>query len=349
MKIDWRQLLQDQDIEFVDGRPQASGGPGFQLKSAVEDGIVAPLPEVGVIRVSGADATTFLQTQLTQDVAGMGDDHWRFAGYCNPKGRLFGLFRVLLSDEGILLLTHRGLVESLLKRLRMFVMRSKVVLEDVSDENAAIGIAGPAALASLENLVGSVPEGQGHVHRAGDVLVLALGGTPDRLMVLASGNEVGAIWQTLSKGINLADPDTWNLLDIRAGWPQIVPETSEAFVPQQVNLDLIEGVSFKKGCFPGQEIVARMHYLGKPSRRMRYLKGPDGTPPAPGTKVTLADGGNAGEVVLAARGPDGLELLAVVQNKYRDRQDLDVGGTKVAPVPLPYQVDEPEPPEAPES
>lgn len=338
MAIDWHHLLQNQDLEF-EGQQLADPGnsvPGFS--AAFEDGCVTPLVEMGVIHVTGKDASTFLHTQLTQDIQGLDDASWRFAGYCNAKGRLLGLVQVMLSDEGFLLLTPRSLVESLIRRLRMYVLRAKVMLEDASDEYAVMGVTGPAALNSLDALVGSIPEQLGRVHRAGDVIVTALAGKPDRILALVTADEVSGFWDSLSRDVTVAHPYIWTLLDIRSGWPQIHPETVEAFVPQQVNLELIDGVNFRKGCYPGQEVVARMHYLGKPSRRMYRLTGPAGPVPAPGTKITLGDGGNAGEVVSAAPGPEGLELLAVLRNEHRDRQDLDVGGVKVGFGTLPYEV-----------
>ncbi|MEX0729972.1 MAG: hypothetical protein WED00_07465 [Aquisalimonadaceae bacterium] len=338
MTVDWPQLLRDQDVQFDHGRLTVRDGASTGLKATFEDGSVIPLVDMGVIRVSGADASSFLHTQLTQDIQALDDASWRMAGYCNAKGRLYATFQLLLSDDGFLLLTQRSLVEPLIRRLRMFVLRSKVSLEDVSDEHAAIGIVGRAALPGLDALVGSVPEQRGSVHRAGDVIALALGGTPDRVLVLCSGDDAPGIWETLSRGATIADPNVWALLNIRAGWPEIYSETVESFVPQQVNLELIEGVNFRKGCYPGQEVVARMHYLGKPSRRMYRLTGPDGPVPAPGSKVTTADGSNAGDVVCAAPGPDGLELLAVLRNQYRDRQDLDAGGVKIVVGTLPYEV-----------
>lgn len=337
MTVDWSQLLRSQDIHLADGRLDGLDDPAH-AKATLTDGAVMPLLQHGVIRVTGADAAAFLHAQLTQAIDDLDDVTWRTAGYCNPKGRLHALITVLLCDEGYLLLTHRGLVEPLLRRLRLFVLRSKVTLEDVTDEHAVMGVVGRAALDGLDGLVGSVPEGGGRVHRAGDLITLALGGDPDRLLVLASGGDVPGVWETLSREVNVVDPSMWTLLDIRAGLPQIHPETTEAFVPQQVNLELVEGVNFRKGCYPGQEVVARMHYRGTPSRRMHRMAGPEGPVPAPGSKLETGDGGQAGDVVCAANGPEGLELLAVVREAFRDRQDLRVGEVKLAFAPLPYAV-----------
>ena len=333
MAFDWHKLL--------DGSEKHVSTPEQSRSAAFGEGAVIPLEDLGVIRVHGPDARDFLHAQLTQDIQQLVDDRWLLSGYCNPMGRLLGLFRVLHSDQGFLVLTRRELLDALLRRLHMFVLRSKVTLEDASADNAGIGLIGAAALNSLDELAGSVAEGPGGVHHAGDLVVATLGGEPDRFLVLAPAGEAKAVWSSLATGVTVADTAVWDLLDIIHGLPEIYPATSGKFVPQQVNLELLDGIHFRKGCYPGQEVVARMHYLGKPSRRMFRLSGPaDGAAlPRPGEPVTTADGSNAGAVVRAAAGRENtLELLAVLKLEHRDRQDLTVGGVAVGFGELPYRV-----------
>ncbi len=333
MAFDWHKLL--------DGIEKHASTPEQSRSAAFGEGAVVPLEDLGVIRVHGPDARDFLHAQLTQDIRQLVDDRWVLSGYCNPKGRLLGLFRVLHNDQGFLLLTRQDLLDGMLRRLRMFVLRSNVSLEDATADNAGIGLIGAATLNSLDELAGSVAEGPGRVHRAGDLVVITLGGEPDRLLVLAPADEAKAVWSSLATGVTVADAGVWDLLDIIHGLPEIYPSTSEKFVPQQVNLELLDGIHFRKGCYPGQEVVARMHYLGKPSRRMFRLSGPavGAALPRPGERVTTADGGNAGEVVRAAAGRENtLELLAVLKLDNRDRQDLTVAGVAVGFGELPYQV-----------
>ncbi|MCK8514758.1 folate-binding protein [Methylonatrum kenyense] len=311
-----------------------------RIVQQLEDGAVIPLPALGLLQVSGDDARAFLQAQLTQDISSASNSQWTLAGYCNPKGRLFGLFTVIQSDAGFLLLTRRSLLDGLLKRLRMFVLRSKVTIEDVSDDYACLGILGNGPLQRLEETAGSAPDGPYAMHQAGDLLVLNQPGGIPRQSLIGPAEQVEALQPGIRGNTEPAGEELWWLTEIRAGIPVVTEHTTEGFVPQQVNLELVGGVNFKKGCYPGQEIVARMHYLGKPSRRMyRMLVPLSSTLPQPGDKVTDGEGKTAGDVVIAAPGPDGAELLAVLKTGFEDRQDLQVGDAPAEIAALPYALE----------
>ena len=209
----------------------------------------------GLIRASGADARTFLQSQLTQDVLKLNENDVRLAGYCSAKGRMYAMFYIWADGETVYLLTQRSVMETVIKRLRMFVLRAKVMLEDVSDQYAISGYVGADALAQQT--------------RVTDGNTVRLGILP---AVISEANitlprEI-RIDTTLIK-TETADIELWQWLDIRAGIAHVSAGISEAFVPQMMNLDRIGSVNFKKGCYPGQEIVARSHYLGKLKRRMQ--------------------------------------------------------------------------------
>ncbi len=310
------------------------------ITERLQDGAMVPLPSLGLLQVSGDDARSFLQAQLTQDIATATDSRWTLAGYCNPKGRLFGLFTVIQSDAGFLLVTRRELLENLLKRLRMFVLRSKVSIDDVSDNYRCLGIVGDGPLQRLEETAGSTPEGPFSMHQAGDLLVLNQPGELPRKLLIAPTEQLEELQQALQGTVGNAPEQLWWLTEIRAGIPAVTEGTRESFVPQQVNLELVGGVDFEKGCYPGQEIVARMHYLGKPSRRMYRMLAPLASDvPAPGDKVTDGAGTSGGEVVLAAPGPDGTELLAVLKTGFQDRQDLQVALAPAEIAPLPYDLE----------
>lgn len=294
-----------------------------------------PLPGTGVILVRGEDATGFLHAQLSNDIAGLAEGRMSLAGYCNPKGRLFAIFHVIHVDDGYLLLANRALVESLVKRLRMFVLRSRVDVTDVSEQYLLMAVTGDRTGPLLEHL-GSLPEASADVAEAGDVIA-ARWFDGSTLLVLAHEDDAAALWQTLERVAPAQPPELWDLLGIRQGIPDITPATSESFVPQQVNLELIGGINFTKGCYPGQEVVARMHYLGKPSRRLYLLTG-TGHPEtlAPGDRITTGDGTNAGDIVRAVATDTGIELLAVLRTTFADRQDLSVNGLPVGFGELPY-------------
>lgn len=214
--------------------------------------------DFGIIRASGEDARTFLHGQLTQDIVNLSQTDVRLASYCSAKGRMYAIFYVWADDQAVYLLTHRSVIETVLKRLKMFVLRAKVLLENISTQFAITAYAGQDALA--------------HQSKQADANSTRLGILPADLSEwhqasLARELRITPIAQQQS--IAYADKQLWQWLDIQAGIAHVTAEISEAFVPQMMNLDRIGGVNFKKGCYPGQEIVARSHYLGKLKRRMQ--------------------------------------------------------------------------------
>lgn len=318
------------------------GDPDAELHAAEHAGIVIPLTGTGVVGAYGPDARAFLHGQLTQAIEDLPDDTWRLAGYCSPKGRLLALLRVLADDaEGVLGTMDRALLEATLKRLRMFVLRSKVALEDLSARLAAVGLAGSAAAELLSELAGTPPASPGNVTEAGDLRVLRLAddGTVPRFLLLAPTAELPNIWNMLSRGLTPAGTNAWELLAIRSGEPEIGEATVEAFVPQMANLELIDGVSFSKGCYPGQEIVARMHYRGQAKRRMFRIVLDTDRPPAPGTVVRTGQEQEAGTVVRAAGNRQGrVEALAVLPLSRLAEERLFVDAVPVELETLPYPI-----------
>lgn len=337
--MDWSTLLQAHGARYDDhGALRDFGDASAELHTVLGDGGVMPLPHQGVIRVVGDDAAAFLHGQLSQGIEDQPVSETRLAGYCNPKGRLLAVFRVIrLDHDDFLLLTDRGLVEVLAKRLKMFVLRARVALQDFTPHAAVYGATGSGA-AAISEVAGTLPQGTGTVVHAGDTSLVNLGGEKERFLVVTHARDAIGIWKTLSAASRPATPQAWTLLQIRAGEPLVVAATSEHFVPQQLNLDLVDAISFSKGCYPGQEVVARMHYRGKPSRRMFGLTAPGETVPLAGDSVLTADGASAGEIVQAAAGPAGVEALAVLRLQYRDRQDLRIAEQPAGFAQLPYQV-----------
>ncbi len=238
--------------------------------ATLEAGFVAPLGDLGVIAAGGEDAASFLHNQLTNDVAHLGADEVRLAGYCTPKGRLLATFVMWQSADAILLQLPRALQPSIQKRLQMYVMRAKVKLTDLNDSHVLLGLGGRAAAAALQAWFPALPAAPYACvsNDCGTLLRLADAFDAPRYQWLASAAAAQAAWPALTAQLAAAGSSAWRLSGIRAGVPQITLSTQEQFVPQMLNLELIGGVNFKKGCYPGQEIVARMQYLGKLKRRM---------------------------------------------------------------------------------
>lgn len=247
------------------------------------------LSNLGVIRASGADARNFLHTQLTQDVLNLNESETKLAGYCSAKGRLYGIFQIFADGETVYLITRREVIEPIIKRLRMFVLRAKVVFEE-----APLQVQGVCAANALANQI-CVKTDDGF-----------------RLGVLPATID-GMVWPRelrVSPAVTGADSaDTWDWLEVMAGQPHVELSTYEAFVPQMVNLDRIGGVNFKKGCYPGQEVVARSHYLGKLKRRMQMARGVGQVNVGADVYSSLDASQPAGQVVGAATHDGGTYIL----------------------------------------
>jgi folate-binding protein YgfZ len=254
--------------------------------------VAVRLADWGVIRAHGDDAASFLNGQLTQEVLKLDVGQARMAGYCSPKGRLLASFVMWrTAPDEILLACSADLLAPTLKRLSMYVMRAKCKLSDASAEIALWGVALPGLLPeSPASPYATTAVGDGTAIRLAD----AAGATR---LLWAAPAEANPPWPTTS------EPALWNWLEVQAGVPRVVARTVEAFVPQMVNLELVGGVDFQKGCYPGQEIVARSQYRGTLKRRM-FLADADADALA-GTEVFAADDPSqpAGQVVLGASLP----------------------------------------------
>jgi folate-binding protein YgfZ len=332
MQSSWQAFLasaQPESHDAVDPRAQA--------QAADAGAVLAPLADLAVIQASGADVLPFLQGQLSNDLRALQDGHSQLGAYCTPKGRMLALFRLVRRADAYLLLLPAEIAEAVLKRLRMFVMRSKVLVEDVSDRWLVLGASGAGAAATFGV---DLPQAPDSGVWEGELGLVRLPDRRERYLALASHERLGALWPALSRAAPLVGIEGWRLLDVRAGLPQVYKETQESFVPQMANLDLINGISFTKGCYPGQEIVARMHYLGNLKRRMyRFQLNGEGTP-EPGNEVRDEAGTLVGEVVTAATDPNGgIEGLAVLQIERAQQEGLRIGDATIRVTPPPYPLD----------
>ena len=312
-----------------------------ELVAARDGTVVAPLTDQGLIRASGADAATFLHNLLTNDINGIAAGGARFAGLCTAKGRLLALLLIWREGDDFLLMLPREILPAILKKLSMYVLRSKVKLSDATAERALIGYSMPAAAASAPALnpaaaalprFGVAPLEGGQVIRLDD----------QRWLLVLDAASADARWQQLAAAARPVGLAAWQWLEISAGQPCVVAATQEAFVPQMLNMELpaVAGVSFSKGCYPGQEIVARTQYLGKIKRRT-YRAGLGGAVVA-GAPVYAPETGDqqCGAVVSAAPSPaGGFECLVCVQSSAADAGEVHVGapdGERLAFLPLPY-------------
>lgn len=264
---------------------------------------------LGLILVNGADAREFLQNQLSNDIDFIDESRYQLSSYSTPKGRLVGIFRVIRVTNGYILVTSRAMVLPLLERLYRYIVQAQVTLADASDYFARIMLQTEQGEILAHPLLPAAP---GAVLQNDSVISLQLEpiGEQRRFLLLClSANEAIELWNGFSAQLQIAGFRALRLSEINAGIPAIYPQTSEAFVLQMANLGVLDGVSFTKGCYPGQEIVARMQYLGKLKRRMFLASFESDRLPLPGEQL-VAEGKSeidgSGMVVDAEFDPEGL-------------------------------------------
>lgn len=301
------------------------------------------ITQSGVLRFEGPDAQSFLQGQLTNNITAVDAAHSQYAGYCTPKGRLLAVMLLWLHDGACHMLLPRELCEPVRKRLSMYILRSKVKAIDVSSRFELFGLSGHGAAATVAHLAGTVP-GADHdtVHGNG---LSALKLPQERFLLVAAESASAMVQSTLAAAGTDGGDALWPALDIAAGIPTVYAATQEQFVPQAVNFDLIGALSFTKGCYPGQEIVARAHYLGRVKQRMIRARVEASEAPAPGDKLFSAPYGDqaSGMIVSTLRASaDNHEVLAVVQSSNLDKGGVhwrSADGPQLHRMPLPYPVE----------
>jgi tRNA-modifying protein YgfZ len=342
---EWKAFLLQAGAVFDGDRIQHFGHPQDELATITSGTLITDLSPVGLLAVKGKDAGTFLQNVLTNDVREVNTSYSQLTGLCTPKGRLLAIFRLWQWSDTFYLSLPRNLLEVILKRLTMYVLRSQVTLGDVSDQFCRIGLAGVQADEELKQVLDRVPAEVNAVAQLPGASIIRVPGEPPRFEIVGELKTIRQVWRKLSNSATPGGVDLWELLNIRAGIPTIHPETQEAFIPQQVNLELRKGVSFTKGCYPGQEVIARMHYRGKPSRRMflAHINGNDR--PRPGEPIYLAEGKeerSVGEIVDAQQAPEGgYDSLLVLQLAGLGKGNMALGrktGPKLIFQELPYEV-----------
>lgn len=310
------------------------------------------LSHEGILAVRGSDASKFLQGQLTCNLNYLDQDHASLGARCTQKGRMQSSFRILLQDDGCLLAMVSELIEPQLADLKKYAVFSKSKLTDESAAWVRFGlqdqpIADPADASVsasdtvLAELGLQLPADIHSVARHDDLIAVRV--SPGRAELWAPAERASALQATLAEQLSSAPLNDWLLGQVRAGVGQVMAQTRELFIPQMLNLQAVGGVSFKKGCYTGQEIVARMQYLGKLKRRLYRVALADGSLPDPATPLFSPTHNSAiGEVVLGAALEHGAELLAVLQADAVEGGEIHLGaadGPLLSVLTLPYELD----------
>ncbi len=314
------------------------------LEALSGSGIVCSPAGLGLVRVAGDDAGSFLHTQLTNAVEDLKAGAARLAGYCSPKGRLLATFLMWRDAEGIVLQLSADIQAPVQKRLSMFVLRAKAKLSDITPTHAVLGLAGAGAAKALAAAGLPVPEVAFAVAEADGTTVIRLpdGTGQPRWQLVLPAERAEAVRAALAATLQDASPALWDWLEVQSGLPRIVAATQEQFVPQMINFELVGGVNFRKGCYPGQEIVARSQYRGTLKRRMWLVQG-EGEVPAPAAEIYRPEdpGQPCGMIVNAAPAPQGGWAGLAELKIDAAASALRLGsaeGAAVATATLPYEV-----------
>ena len=349
MKVDWKNFLQDAGAEMDGDTVMHFGNPQRESMAALGGTVYTNLGFMGVIAVYGDDAATFLQSQLSNDIRLVDDAHSQLSAFCTAKGRILGLVRIFHAGDTYYLRLPLDALDAVLQRLRMFVLRADVTLEDASENFLRMGVAGDRAPDLLADAGVTVPGTINDVAHSNGNTIIAVPGIHPRYEIYATALDAAkSLWNGLNVHAAPVGEPVWRLLDIQAGIPNIFAATGELFVPQMTNLQLVDGVNFKKGCYPGQEIVARMQYLGKLKRRMYLGHIDQDTPAQPGDELySPADSEqSAGRIVDAQPHPDGGQLaLAVLQIQAAEAGDLHLdrpngASFHIQALPYPFETKE---------
>jgi folate-binding protein YgfZ len=312
-----------------------------ELTAAAGGSILADLSHLSLLKLSGEDAVTFLQGQVTNDIKQLNGSNSQFAGYCNPKGRLIALFLAYAHEESLYLQLDGRLAEAIIKRLRMYVLRSKVMVEDVSALMVRLGIAGKHAEQALSAIFPELPTAAHTLASSENGVLIRLPGAMPRYELIVETARAEKIWEQLKSELKPVGKYAWEWLEIQAGIPDIQPGAQEEFVPQMVNLDALGGISYKKGCYTGQEIVARTHYLGKVKRRTQLAHLSGETEPKPGDDVVIEGvDGAVGKIVRSAPSPaGGYDVLAELRLESLQEGKLSCNGSPLVLSHLPYSLE----------
>jgi len=317
-----------------------------EFEAVLNTTIVAKLDDYGLIKVEGDDAETFLHAQFTNDLQqGVSETSSQLSAYCSPKGRILALFRIFKAGDAYYLSMPRELVEATHKRLSMFVLTSKVTLADVSDSISQLGVSGPNSDQKLMALAGQPPETIDQVVTNETISIIRIPGPHPRFLIIGPAKEIKSLNNKLGTFVTEVSANAWQLLDIHAAIPVIKQVNVETFVPQMVNLQAINGLSFKKGCYPGQEVVARMQYLGKLKRRMYIAHSDCDSIAAAGDAIYVhaAEPRKAGTVVIAQPShTGGSDLLLVAEIETAENtslHQLENTESTLKIIPLPYSLE----------
>jgi len=315
MHPNWQKFLENEGAIFEDDKLLSFANKNH--KQSIEN-IITDLSHLSLVEVTGDDAEDFLNGQFTTNIKQLAKHHLQFSAWCNPKGQVKTTFFIYRHGTGFNILLPAELLESFLKQLQMYIMRAKVNLIDKSDELVRVGVQ-TNNKPLLAKLLESAPEQEGDITVQNDVHCLHMfcsKNNSQRYIFIGSVEKLTSLWKEFLQHNTPASTIVWKLLDIQAGYPWLSQQTTEKFLPQMLNLDLIEGLDYQKGCYPGQEIIARLHFRGQLKRNLYFATCSFNARPEIGDQLYANDHEKSiGIVINAQVFEDKHYLLAIIEKE----------------------------------
>lgn len=326
-------------VEIAGDRAIHFGDPDKEFETARATPSKCALLSLGIVSMSGADAQSFVNGQFTTDCTKITDRVSQFSGWCDPKGRVLFLFTLYTDGRNIYALLPKAQIPDFIRRLQMYVMRADVQLEDCSGSKAIFGLSGTGAT----NELGAVDLKQpwDSDRQSDSTVVIRHGPGEARFIIIGADVSAAERWQTMN--IPAVGEGAWTALECFAGLPRLYQQTSGMFLPQELNLDQLNALSFSKGCYPGQEIIARLKYRGEVKKRLMIATCGSNVLPDPGTPIRSPDNERTIGYILYAQSYDQSRSIvsAVIENSSMD-ESIFVDGAQdhvLQRIDLPYGID----------
>ncbi|WP_210397557.1 YgfZ/GcvT domain-containing protein [Motiliproteus sediminis] len=311
--------------------------------TAPADGWMTPLNSHRVLHLHGPDTEKFLQGQVTCDLNQLTADHSLMGANCTPKGNVISAFRLLqLAPHNLLLRVNDAIADAALANLRKYIVFSKAELDDGADSWGGIGLGGQTAAAVIAQALGGCPAEVEQQYAFEQGVVVRVPGELPRYEIWASRERIQPLWDQLGSALARVAPNFWRAQEARAGLIELDADSVDSYLPHMLNLQAVAGISFTKGCYTGQEVVARLQYRGK-LKKLLYAATVTAKDATPGQLLHSDTRSSAGKVLAVIPQEDGSQLLQAVINKG----EADAGalrleaadGPAVTLLPHPYSID----------
>ena len=335
MQETWQTFLKDQGATIQDSGVIDFGNTDTGLENITETPVISPLSGFAVLEISGDDRQSFLHGQFINDLNQIDEPAAQLSAWCNPKGQVISNFLIINTGSTYLLILKEDLKEVVQKRLAMFVMRSNVTINDISDESPLIGIANTDDLTLFGSNIPTIP---GESQIIDDLIIICLPDFSGRYLITGGIETLKNKVSELKTTLQMTGSSVWNLLDILAGLPWITLTNKEQFLPQMLNLDSLKGLSYLKGCYPGQEVIARLHYRGEVKKRLNLIKSIHQCHVGASLYSEQSDS-NVGIVINSAIHPDGNSYALAVISLDNTTNKLFSDNQEITIIELPYAID----------